>query len=287
VLSDATGLLRCPHCAAPLVFGDGRLTCGTGHSFDVARQGYVNLLPGDAGTGTADPLEMVQARASFLAGGSYAPIARHVSEAIQQFAPPSGCVVDLGAGTGYYLDAVLAQQPDRVGLALDLSKYAARIAASAERVASVVCDAWQPLPVVDGIAGAVLSVFSPRNPGEIARILAPDGVLVVVVPTDRHLSELIAALGLLSVDVRKRERLDDKLRSRFDLVEERQVEFPLQLDRDTLRTLIAMGPSAYHLDPSEIERRIAAIAEPADVTASVTVAAFRLGADGDGQPPSP
>lgn len=280
MLSDATGLLRCPHCAAPLAVGDRRLSCGAGHHFDVARQGYVNLLPGDAATGTADPPEMVQARAAFLAGGAYAPIAERIAAAIQRLAPTDGCIADLGAGTGYYLEEALRRQPTRVGLALDLSKHAARIAARGDRVASIVCDAWRPLPVADGVAGAVLSVFSPRNPSEMARIMAADGVLVVVVPTDLHLAELISKLGLLSVDERKRERLDEKLRSRFDLAEEERVEFSVELDRDAVRALVGMGPSAYHLEPDEIERRLAAASEPVEVTLSVTVAAFRLGAGG-------
>lgn len=280
MLSDVTGLLRCPHCAAPLELDDGQLGCATGHHFDVARQGYVNLLPGDAETGTADPAEMVQARVAFLATGAYAPISEGVAALTRKLAASSGCVVDLGAGTGYYLEEALVQMPERVGLALDLSKPAARKAARGDRIAAVVCDAWRALPVMDGVAAAVLSVFSPRNPGEMARILAPGGVLVVVLPTDRHLAELISALGLLGVDERKRERLEDKLGSRFERVEEERLEFPMRLGADAVRALVGMGPSAYHVDSGEIERRVAALPEPVDTTASVTVAAFRPRASG-------
>lgn len=283
MLADAVDLLRCPHCAAPLSDTGGALRCPMGHGFDVARHGYVSLLPGDAETGTADTAAMLQARDAFLATGAYAPIADAVAAAAERSAAPEGCVLDLGGGTGYYLAAALERLEGRTGLALDLSKHASRRAAKVHpRAAAVVCDAWRPLPVRDGVAAVVLSVFSPRNPGEIARVLDPAGGFVIVTPTDRHLGELISLLGLLSVDERKRERLDDKLRSRFLLDEEVSVEYSMALGHDAVGALVAMGPSAYHLDPVASAERIAALADPMPVTASVTVSAFRPVVSGDG-----
>lgn len=276
MLSAAVDLLLCPHCGSPLRLGDGSVACAERHSFDVARQGYLSLLAGDAATGTADDAQMVGARDAFLTSGAYAPIADAVVAAAERGAPPQGCVVDLGGGTGYYLAAVLERLAGRTGISLDLSKHAARRAAKAHpHAAAVVCDAWRTLPVRDGVAAVVLSVFSPRNPGEIARLLDPAGAFVVVTPTDRHLTELIPALGLLSVDERKRERLDDKLRSRFARVEETAVEHRMSLDHAAVASLVAMGPSSYHLDAGVAGERLAALPEPIEVTASVTVSVFR------------
>src|SRR5688572_20694208 len=122
---------------------------------------------------------------------------------------PPGCILDLGAGTGWYLARVLERLPGRQGLALDLSKHALRRAARAHpRIGAVACDAWAPLPLRDGVAALVLSVFAPRDGAEIARVLRPGGALVVVTPTDRHLEPLVSKLGLLTVDERKEERID-------------------------------------------------------------------------------
>jgi 23S rRNA (guanine745-N1)-methyltransferase len=276
VIAAAVELLRCPHCGDRLAPAPGALACASGHSFDVARQGYASLLSGGASTGTADDAEMVAAREAFLTGGAYAPIVGAIAEEAARSAPREGCVVDLGGGTGHYLAAVLDRLPDRLGLSLDLSKHASRRAAKAHpRAAAVVCDAWRELPVGDAVAAVVLSVFSPRNPGEIARVLGSDGVLVVVMPTDRHLAELIPALGLLSVDERKRERLDEKLRSRFSQAEETAVEYPMLLDRAAVSNLVAMGPSSYHLDADATRERIQASPPLTEVTASVTVSVFR------------
>lgn len=246
------------------------LRCPTGHSFDVAKHGYVSLLPGDAHTGTADTAAMVASREEFLESGSYQVIADAVAEAAP--ARP-GCVLDLGAGTGYYLARVLDALPDQYGLALDLSKYAIRRAARAHpRVGAVVADAWQSLPVRDAVAGVVLSIFAPRNASEIARVLSPDGVLIMVTPTQRHLGELITTLDMLKVDQRKSQRLTEKLDPHVICTSEREVEFTMSLSHKAVSSVVAMGPSAWHDRRTE---RISNLPEPVSVTASVSVATYR------------
>ena len=158
MLSDVLPLLRCPHCTGPLADAGPAVRCPRGHGFDVARQGYLSLLAGGGGTSTADTAAMVQARAAFLGAGHYDALSEAVAAAVGR-----GPVVDVGAGTGHHLARVL----DRVegpGLALDLSKHAARRAARAHpRAGAVVADAWRALPVADAVAGTVLSVFAPRH----------------------------------------------------------------------------------------------------------------------------
>ena len=115
MLADVVDLLRCPVCGSGLALGDAVLRCGEGHSFDVARQGYVNLC-----RARATATEMVEAREAFLdAGHLRALTAAIVEEAAGVDA--SGAIVDLGAGTGHHLAHLLDALPDRVGLALDAS----------------------------------------------------------------------------------------------------------------------------------------------------------------------
>jgi 23S rRNA (guanine745-N1)-methyltransferase len=256
VLAGALPFLCCPHCGAALQMAGAAIRCGAGHSFDVARQGYVDLMP--AGRRPAgDTAEMVAAREAFLGAGHYAPIADAVTDAA---AGGDGCVVEVGAGTGYYLERAAA---GRAAIALDSSRYALRRAARAG-LAAVGCDAWRALPVRDGVASAVLCVFAPRNAGELRRILAPDGRIVVVTPTPRHLEELVTSLELVTVDERKPERL---ARALGEPERERLVEERLELSRDDVRALIAMGPSARHVDAD-------AVARAAETTLSVRVAVY-------------
>lgn len=276
MLADVVDLLRCPHCGGGLELVDRTARCEQGHSFDVARQGYLNLLPGDARTGSADTAAMVRARSAFLGAGHYAPIAEAVADAAASTGAGDGCVIDLGAGTGYYLATVLDRLPAARGVALDVSKHALRAAARAHpRIAAIGCDAWGGLPLRDGVAALAINVFAPRDPAELTRVLAPGGTLVVVTPDRGHLAELVAAVGMLTVQERKRERLAGKLGGLFEPVAEERVERELALGRADAAALVGMGPSARHLGEAEIGAKVAALPEPCPVTLSVTVATYR------------
>src|SRR3954470_11244337 len=160
VLADVVDLLRCPVCGDALGEAGGALRCAAGHSFDIARQGYVNLVPG-----RADTPEMVEARDAFLRAGHFRPLA---SALVQEVNVEEGVVVDVGAGTGHHLAAVLDAIPGARGIAVDASPAALRRAARAhERAAAIGADAWRPLPLRDAIATIVLSVFAPRNGSEM------------------------------------------------------------------------------------------------------------------------
>ncbi|CRK61466.1 Ribosomal RNA large subunit methyltransferase A [Alloactinosynnema sp. L-07] len=271
MLADVVSLLVCPHCGADLAESPGVLRCPRGHSFDVARQGYVSLLCGTA-TFTGDTADMVDARVRFLGAGHYAPITDVIAEAAR---PGPGAVIDVGAGTGHYLAAALTAFGDRVGIAVDVSKPALRRAARAHPlIGAIVCDAWQPLPVRDAAAGLTLSVFAPRNPAELHRVLHPEGTAVVVAPTARHLAELVSTLDLLAVEEDKQSRIDDRMASHFTVVDQRDQEFPMSLPHDMVSVLVGMGPNAFHAAGRGFARQIAGLPDPLTVTGSVTVSVY-------------
>jgi 23S rRNA (guanine745-N1)-methyltransferase len=282
MLTDVLGALRCPICKLPLgerESGTGRaLRCPGGHSFDVARQGYVSLDTGRRAH-AGDSAEMIGAREGFLAAGHYAFVSGAIVAAVREaWAGGSGprLVVDAGAGTGHHLAAVLDALPDAVGLALDVSKPALRRAARAHpRAAAALCDTWGRLPLADGAAELLLNVFAPRNGAEFHRVLAPAGTLVVVTPAAEHLGELVDALGLLAVDPQKADRVAASLGERFELAGETFASRQLALTHVEVRTLVAMGPSAWHADPAALAERIAALLEPVRVTAAVRVGSYR------------
>ncbi|WP_332909997.1 methyltransferase domain-containing protein [Nocardia asteroides] len=274
------------------------MRCDTRHSFDIARQGYVGLLTGASTKMTGDTADMLDARAAFQSAGHFAPVATAVASAfgaiaaplsISQRAPrppgsgdphgaadssPAGVILEVGAGTGYYLGEVLSAEPQAYGIALDVSKPAARRAARAHpRMASVLADAWRGLPIRDGALAGVLSVFAPRNPAEVARVLAPGGRFVVVTPTARHLNELVGPLDMVRVDPDKERRLADSLAGAFTRTDHSLVEFPMKLSRHDVTNVIAMGPSAFHGTPTD-DPRIAALPDTTEVTASVDVSVY-------------
>ena len=254
------------------------MRCTAGHSFDVARQGYLSLLPGDAELGSADSAEMVAARERFLDARHFDPLADALTAEAQRAlrGGPDGCILDLGAGTGWLLSRILEAVPRRSGLALDLSKHALRRAARAhERIGAVAADAWRRLPVRDDAAALALSIFAPRNGAEIARVLSPEGALMVVVPTGRHLIELVEPLGLVTVDERKPERLAAKLDPHLSVRSASELEWSLALSKEEVIDVVAMGPSAVHLDTAALRDAVEGLPEPVSVTASVELSVRR------------
>jgi 23S rRNA (guanine745-N1)-methyltransferase len=278
--------LRCPVCAGPLaatgpgavtvVPAAGPLRCPRGHSFDRARQGYADLTAGRV-VPPGDSAEMVAARTEFLDAGHYDFISAALARAAAAMSSPAGSlVVDAGAGTGRHLAAVLDALPAASGLAVDVAKPALRRAArSHPRASAVRGDTWAGLPLADASAGLVLNVFAPRNGPEFHRALRPDGALLVVTPAADHLGELVGPLGLLRVDPAKAARVADSLAGRFELASFGAYRRRLALSRAEVRTLVGMGPSAWHADPDRLADRLAGLPEPIAATASIRLAAYR------------
>ncbi|GAA1015305.1 methyltransferase type 11 [Streptomyces sp. F-3] len=241
-------VLRCPVCRARLRPDRGSLRCPAGHTFDIARQGYVSLLTGTRAT-SGDDAAMVQARQRFLATGRYDPIRRALTELTADALPGGGTVVDVGCGTGYYLAGVLDRVPDARGLGLDTSVRALRLAARAHpRAAAASWDVFRPFPVNDRTVDVLLDVFAPRNPSEFHRVLRPSGRLIVVRPTERHLAELRSRIpGMVTVDPDKERRLHRALEPRFTAVGTRHIAYTTPLTGQEAADLVGMTPSARHL----------------------------------------
>ncbi len=270
MLADVLPYLRCPLCREALAEHGSAVRCARGHSFDRARQGHVHLTAGPVAH-AGDTAEMVAARVAFLAAGHYDFLSRALAQAVAA----AGLVIDVGAGTGRHLAAVLDAHPGAVGLAVDVSKPALRRAARAHpRAAAVAGDVWRELPVADGVAGVLLNVFAPRNGPEFARVLAPDGVLVVATPEGAHLAELVSALGLLSVDPGKEERVAASLGPGFAEKSSTTYTHRLALTRAEVTALVGMGPNAWHIDPAELRARVGALAEPVTATARIRVRTY-------------
>ncbi len=252
-LDVAAGLLTCPYCHDVLELGPSSAWCTQGHTFDIARQGYLNLLGGPQPK-NADTPAMIAARGRVLSG-LYEEVVAQVARAV--VAVGARVVVDAGAGTGQYVAAALDALPGAIGIATDVSVAASKRSAVAHRrLASVAADTWKGLPIRDGAVDVVLCVFAPRNPAEFARVLAPGGHLVVVTPEQGHLRALRAGYGLLDLDPDKDERLERSLAEMFELVASERLTRPVDATAEQVADVIAMGPNAFHGTPVTSPERL-------------------------------
>jgi 23S rRNA (guanine745-N1)-methyltransferase len=277
-LAAALAAVRCPVCAGRLAHEGKQLRCELGHSFDIARQGYVNFAAGGRPGANADTSAMIAARARFLDRGHYAPIAAAIASLAVRLAPgPAGhgVVLDLAGGTGYYLAGLLDALPGRIGICLDVTRPALRRAASAHpRAVALGADVWQPFPLADNCAAIVMSAFGPRNATETIRVLVPGGAFLLVTPTASHLAEVVGPLRMLSVDAAKASRLAASMTG-LDRVASEPLSYQAALTHADLTDLVSMGPSAHHVDQAQLARGIEPLPEPLPVTVSVILSAYR------------
>lgn len=273
-------MLICPYCRSAMQPAGRSLRCALGHSFDLAREGYVNFLrsrhPGDT-------REMLEARRRVFSHGHFDPIVREVCRrAAAQLAapPPAGedrqrLVLDAGCGEGQYLGALQAQLEaqgvhDLRYIGVDTSREACRLAARRyPRVTFVVADTKSALPVGDGTVDLLLNVFAPRSAAEFSRVLHPAGLLLVVIPQPDHLAELRAAAPLLGIEPDKAAGILRRFAPDLRLTQRDALRWDLLLPREDVTDLVRMSPSHRHLTEP-----LAPAAAPLRVTCAVELLAF-------------
>ena len=247
--------LCCPVCAGALEKRAGSYVCPKGHSFDLAKSGYVNLLLNSAQGHHGDDKLMVRARRDFLDKGYYDRFIAAVADAAAEFAPAGAAVLDAGCGEGIYSLAVL-RAIERAGkrgelLGVDISKTALQYAAKRSRDFTLCVASCARLPVPDGSVDEVLNIFSPFVPEEFARVLKRGGYLLRAYPLREHLWELKA----LIYDVPRDNPPTPLEAEGFRLVETREVRDEIHLScNEDIQALFRMTPYYYKTGAKDQEK---------------------------------
>ncbi len=187
-------LFSCPICGGALVREERRYVCPSRHSFDLAREGYVNLLPANRQHSKVpgDDRDMTAARTRFLDGGWYSPLRDALHALAEDALPRGGVLLDAGCGEGWYTSALAGLAAAKGGRAagVDLSKPAVKKAARRCPDAEIAVASVYRLPVAGSRVDVLVNCFSPLAAEEFARVVKSGGVFLYVVPGPRHLWEL-------------------------------------------------------------------------------------------------
>ena len=267
-------LFCCPICQNPLVRGEKSYTCPSGHCFDRAREGYVNLLPANRMHSKApgDDKAMAAARSRFLSGGHYSHLRDLLCRLALAHTGEAPAVLDSGCGEGWYTaglwEALRGRHPRMAGV--DLSKPSLRWAAKRGAEAEFAVASAYRLPVGDGAADLLVNCFSPLALEEFRRVVKPGGVFLYVVPGADHLWQLKEVL----YDTPYRNPVEDTQYEGFIHLGVEEVVRVMALEgAQTVADLFRMTPY-YWKTPKAGAERLAAL-ERLDVTAQFRVHCFR------------
>ena len=243
--------LICPVCGKPLIKTDRSFSCENRHSFDMARQGYVHLLPVQQkhSMTPGDTRQQVLSRRSFLEAGYYAPIAQALIAAAKKHGA-SGSLLDVGCGEGYYCTRLA----DALGLelmGLDISKEAVRCAAAKYKGPQWLCATAAHIPVGDSSVDLLTSLFAITLPEEFRRVLKENGLFFQVLAAQDHL------MGLKSIiydEILLREKDSVPALPGFELLESIPIRFSFTLEGEQIRNLFSMTPHVFRIGKAGAER---------------------------------
>ena len=255
-------ILQCPVCRNPLLNSADGYQCSNNHTFDAAREGYVNLLlahkknskePGDG-------KEMILSRRRFLDLGLYDGISDGINEAVAGNLPGPGSerdfnILDAGCGEGFYLKRLkefLAQRPGTPitveYYGVDISKFAVRRAAQRDKTMDWFVASIIDLPFAQSSLDVVLNVFSPADFPEFSRVLTETGGLLIVSPGPRHLNGL---REIIYPNAREHapSTISEEAKQHFSLSRETRVNYQLELtSREAIMDLLSMTPYFWNID---------------------------------------
>ena len=243
--------LICPVCGEQLNKADRQYRCCHNHSFDVARQGYVNLLVVQQkhSLNPGDTREQVLSRREFLEAGFYSPIAGTLIAQAKELGI-SGQILDVGCGEGYYS----AQLADALGAeltGLDISKEAVRCAAAKYKGKQWLCATAAHIPVEDESVNLLTSLFALTLPEEFSRVLKQGGYYFQVLAAEDH---LLGLKGIIYDKLNFKEKDTVPELPGFELVKSVPIRFTFSVEGKQVRNLFSMTPHVFRIGKAGAER---------------------------------
>ncbi|MGE7842966.1 putative RNA methyltransferase [Lysinibacillus sp. NPDC093712] len=241
-LIDANiGLFACPICQESMqVYDQGRLTCSANHSFDIAKQGYVNMLTHSAASKYSK--DLFESRKTIIDSGLYDPLEEKIAELIGEVKT----VLDTGCGEGSHLARILSQKQG-IGIGIDIAKEGI-LAAARHYPKQIWCVgdlAKSPFAMTS--FDVILNILSPANYEEFKRLLTSNGCVVKVVPQSGYLQQLRAQLYAdSSKETYSNEQTVERFRESFSNVTIERITYTVPLASVLVPALLEMTPMGWH-----------------------------------------
>ena len=242
----------CPVCRSLLNIDGRAYRCENNHSFDISKDGYVNLLMSQQSSVKrhGDDKLMVRSRREFLEKGFYGKLQNALCNAVKSNIGYGALIADIGCGEGYYTAAVSTCADYSVS-GVDISKDALKYAAKSLKNCRFAVASAFSLPYGDRSVDCILNVFAPSAYEEFSRVLKDDGVLIKAVPLSEHLWELKCAIYDEPYK-NKPEIRDDEL---FNLVSVDELKYKIKLQsNDDIMNLFRMTPYYYKTGRKETQK---------------------------------
>lgn len=236
----------CPVCRTGLLKTEKTYICENGHSFDIAKKGYVNLLMSQGGKQHGDDKTMISARADFLNRGFYDTLSEKICECVSEYTGNSARVLDAGCGECKY-SADILEHLEREGkradvIGIDISKEALAFAKRRTGGLNLAVASTADMPVENGTVDALVNIFAPFSAQEFSRVLKTDGVIIRAYPLARHLWELKE----LIYDVPYENPEPDMAEEGFTVVARHEVKYKMNFEtNEDVISLFKMTPYFY------------------------------------------
>lgn len=246
----------CPVCGKKLDLSGNSYVCEKGHSFDRARNGYVNLLLSKhmGKTVHGDNKLMVQARRDFLNKGYYSPLCDALCDAVSHNLSGS-VIIDAGCGEGYYTAAIIDKLKDNgtepLVCGIDISKTAVEYCSKRIKSAELAVASVFHIPVADSSCDMLVTLFAPYCGEEFQRVLRKGGIMIMAIPSEEHLWELKQAI----YDTPYKNEVKPYELEGFELVSRKRVTYEMHLySQEDINALFSMTPYYYRTGREQQER---------------------------------
>ena len=253
LIAKNLSILSCPVCNTCLQKHQKLYSCENGHNFDIAKQGYINLLQSNKKSDSGDNKNMVNARRNFLEQGFYEPISNLLNATflnnLPHFTNPLQ-IVEVGSGEGYYINRLRDCHAGNY-YGIDISKHAIKTASSKYHdITFAVANAVE-LPFANNSVDVLISLFSPFYEESAKKILTKHGIIIQAVPLSNHLLEL---RQILYKEVNINHTPKNVLTQHFKLVDTKILNHTLQLpDQTTIQNIFSMTPHYWKTSPEKIQ----------------------------------